>query len=60
MNVFARILEQGPATLDVLAPERRGIVMGEIAAAFRNAYLMLACISGCGAMLAWFNPSRKV
>lgn len=60
MNVFGRILEQGPSTLDVLTPERRAIVMGEIASAFRNAYLMLACISGSGAILAWFNPSRRV
>ncbi|MDF2116148.1 MFS transporter [Roseiarcaceae bacterium H3SJ34-1] len=60
MNMFARILEQGPATLDALTPQRREIVMGEIAWAFHNAYLMLAGISACGAVLAWLNPSRKV
>ncbi|MDH7797048.1 MULTISPECIES: MFS transporter [unclassified Beijerinckia] len=59
-RMFAGILDHGPTALQELASERREIVMGEIAAAFRNAYLLLAVVSGCGAVLAWFNPSRRV
>ena len=59
-DIFARILEQGRGSLDALSLDRRATVMGDVAAAFRNAYLLLAAICAGGAVLSWINPTRRV
>ena len=58
--LFGRIVETGPAALAGLAPDRVAEVQGAIAGAFRAAFLTIACFAGCGAVLAWSIPVRRL
>jgi EmrB/QacA subfamily drug resistance transporter len=59
-HLFARLMQEGPAAMDGLAPARVLVVRGEIAEAFRAAFLAIACFAGMGAMLAWSLPVRRI
>ena len=59
-GLFAKIIDAGPSALDGLDAARRLVVEGEIASAFRGAFLLLVVFTGAGLYLAATNPSRRV
>ncbi len=59
-SLFAEVVERGPAVLGTLAEDRRVMVAGEIAGAFRAAFLTIACFSFTGLLLAWSLPVRRI
>ncbi len=59
-SLFAQIVNSGPSALDSLDAARRLVVEGEIASAFRAAFLLLVVFTGAGVWLAATNPSRRV
>ncbi len=59
-SLFAEVVERGPAVLATLAADRRAMVAGEIAGAFRAAFLAIACFSFTGLLLAWSLPVRRI
>jgi len=59
-SLFAEVVERGPAVLGALAEDRRVMVAGEIAGAFRAAFLAIACFSFMGLLLAWSLPVRRI
>ena len=59
-TLFARIVNSGPSALDSLDAARRVVIEGEIASAFRSAFLLLVAFTGTGVWLAATNPSRRV
>jgi EmrB/QacA subfamily drug resistance transporter len=59
-SLFAEVVERGPAVLGSLAEDRRVVVAGEIAGAFRAAFLAIACFSFTGLLLAWSLPVRRI
>jgi EmrB/QacA subfamily drug resistance transporter len=58
--MFARLVQQGPAALDVLPPAQRLLVRGEIADAFRAAFLTIGCFTTAGTLMAWWLPVRRI
>jgi EmrB/QacA subfamily drug resistance transporter len=58
--LFGTIIEQGPEAIATLDPARQAIVHGEIAEAFRAAFLTIATFTGCAFMLAWSLPLRRL
>jgi EmrB/QacA subfamily drug resistance transporter len=59
-SLFGSIIERGPEALAALEPARRAIVGGEIAEAFRAAFITVAAFTGVGAVLAWSLPLRRL
>lgn len=59
-RLFGKAVDVGPAALMSLSEARRLVIGGEIASAFRAAFLMLAVFTTIGSFLAWTNPSRRV
>ncbi len=59
-GVFAELVERGPALLDTLPAAQRTALAGEIAGAFRAAFLVIAGFSGVGLVLAWSLPMRRI
>jgi EmrB/QacA subfamily drug resistance transporter len=59
-NLFGAIIERGPGVLATLAPARQAIVEGQIADAFRAAFLTIAVFTGVGTVLAWSMPLRRL
>ena len=59
-TLFARIINFGPSALDTFSGARRAIIEGEIAAAFRAAFLLMVLFTSTGFLLAATNPSRRV
>jgi EmrB/QacA subfamily drug resistance transporter len=59
-NLFGAIIERGPDVLATLAPARQAIVEGQIADAFRAAFLTIAVFTGVGTVLAWSMPLRRL
>jgi len=59
-GVFAELVERGPALLDTLPAAQRTVLAGEIAGAFRAAFLVIAGFSGVGLVLAWSLPMRRI
>ncbi|MDE2333437.1 MAG: MFS transporter [Rhodospirillales bacterium] len=59
-HLFAHVVEAGPSALSGLPPERLATVKAEIAAAFRAAFLTIACFPLTGAILAWTLPLRRL
>jgi MFS family permease len=59
-HMFVAILQQGPDVLLSLAAERRAIVQGEIAGAFRAAFLAMAIFGTGGMVLSWTLPVRRI
>jgi MFS family permease len=59
-EVFGRIVDVGTSALAAFDPVQRAVIQSEIAAAFRNAFLLICVFTGVGILLAWTNPSRRV
>ena len=59
-SLFAQVVDYGPRSLDGLDAARRAVVEGEIAGAFRAAFLLVAGFVALGFALAATNPSRRV
>ena len=59
-SLFARIINFGPSALDTFSGARRAIIEGEIASAFRAAFLLMVLFTSAGFLLAATNPSRRV
>ena len=59
-HLFARVVEAGPDALSGLPPTRLATVQAEIAAAFRAAFLTIACFPLIGAIMAWTLPLRRM
>ena len=60
MSAFARTVDDGPGALAGLDAARRVVLEGHFAAAFRNAFIMLAGFTVIGNILAITNPSRRI
>ena len=58
--LFARLVQIGPSALRGLPAMRTDIVQHEIAAAFRAAFLTIACFAATGSALAWSVPVRRI
>lgn len=59
-RLFGLLLDHGPEALSGFDPARRDLLTGEIAHAFRAAFLILPIFTTIGAVLAWFQPVRRV
>ena len=59
-EVFADIVQRGPAILYTLEPARRALVSFEIAGAFRAAFCTIAGFAAIAMVLAWTLPVRKI
>jgi MFS family permease len=59
-KLFAAMMEQGAGVLSSLAPAQQLVVQGEIAQAFRAAFLVIAGFAGAGAVLAMTIPLRRI
>ncbi|HLH98608.1 MAG TPA: MFS transporter [Xanthobacteraceae bacterium] len=59
-KLFAAMMEQGAGVLSSLSPAQQAVVQGEIAQAFRSAFLVIAGFAGTGAVLAMTIPLRKI
>jgi EmrB/QacA subfamily drug resistance transporter len=58
--MFARLVQEGQQALDALPPADRAVVTGEIADAFRAAFLTIGCFTTSGMLLAWWLPVRRI
>jgi hypothetical protein len=58
--MFARLVQQGPAALSLLPAPQQMVVRGEIADAFRAAFLTIGCFTTMGMLFAWWLPVRRI
>lgn len=58
--LFADIVQRGPGVLATLSDQVRTSLGVEIAAAFRAAFLTVACFSTAALLLAWSLPIRRI
>jgi predicted MFS family arabinose efflux permease len=58
--MFARLVQQGPAALAALPVGQQAVVRGEIADAFRGAFLTIGCFTTGGMLFAWWLPVRRI
>lgn len=54
------LLQQGPRALAALPDAQRLLVRGEIADAFRAAFLTIGCFTTAGMLFAWWLPVRRI
>jgi MFS family permease len=59
-TVFGELLERGQAVLGTMPAERVAAVRAELGDAFRAAYITIAAVAACGALLAWTIPKRRI
>ena len=59
-GLFADVVERGPAVLAGMSNAARVELGGQIAGAFRAAFLTIACFSGLALVLAWSLPVRRI
>jgi EmrB/QacA subfamily drug resistance transporter len=59
-HVFITMIEQGASALDALPAGRHAIVHGEIAQAFRAAFLTIAAFTAGAGLLALTNPAKRL
>jgi hypothetical protein len=59
-GLFGALIDQGPDAIAALPAARQAVVQGEIAGAFRAAFVTIAIFTGIGAWLAWSMPLRRV
>jgi EmrB/QacA subfamily drug resistance transporter len=57
---FARLVQIGPRALAVLPAAQQLVVRGEIADAFRAAFLTIGCFTTGGMLFAWWLPVRRI
>ncbi|MDR3533788.1 MAG: MFS transporter [Rhodopila sp.] len=58
--MFASLVQEGPRALDVLPVAQQLAVRGEIADAFRAAFLTIGCFTTTGMLFAWWLPVRRI
>ncbi|PPQ26164.1 MFS transporter [Rhodopila globiformis] len=58
--MFAGLVQEGPRALAALPEAQRLAVRGEIADAFRAAFLTIGCFTTGGMLLAWWLPVRRI
>jgi hypothetical protein len=58
--MFARLVQIGPRALAVLPAAQQMVVRGEIADAFRAAFLTIGCFTTGGMLFAWWLPLRRI
>jgi hypothetical protein len=58
--MFARLVQQGPTALSLLPMPQQLMVRGEIADAFRAAFLTIGCFTTVGMLFAWWLPVRRI
>jgi EmrB/QacA subfamily drug resistance transporter len=56
-EVLHRAVEGGPAAISLLAASERAALAGHLDAAYRVVFILLAAITGCGALIARTIPS---
>ncbi len=59
-RLFSALVERGPEVLAVLDPAHRHVVQGEIADAFRGAFLTIGAFAIAAMLLAWSIPMRRL
>jgi EmrB/QacA subfamily drug resistance transporter len=59
-HLFAAIVEHGPAAVSSLPSARQGMLQGEIAEAFRAAFLTVASFAALGVIVALSIPVRRI
>ena len=59
-SMFADVVERGPGVLAELGSAARAELAGQIAGAFRAAFLAIACFSAGAVLLAWSLPVRRI
>ncbi|KAB2937244.1 MFS transporter [Hyphomicrobium sp.] len=59
-RLFASMIERGADTMASVPSARQEIVRGEIAVAFRAAFLTMAGFAAIGATIAWSIPTRRL
>jgi predicted MFS family arabinose efflux permease len=59
-GLFGALIDQGPDAIAALPVARQTVVQGEIAGAFRAAFVTIAAFTAIGAWLAWSMPLRRV
>jgi len=59
-RLFAQVVERGPGVLAGFTEARRAQVAGEVAAAFRGAFLAVGGFGVIGCVLAWTLPTRRI
>lgn len=57
---FAKLVQAGPEALASLPADQRGAIEASLEAAFRNAFLCIACFGAFAAYLAWTLPLRRI
>lgn len=57
---FGAILNLGADALKTFEPQRQQEILNAITGGFRAAFLMLAVVAAISALLAWFNPARRI
>ncbi|MEJ0012098.1 MAG: MFS transporter [Bauldia sp.] len=59
-HYFGLMLQQGPGVLDTLSAAQHALIEGQIAGAFRNAFLTNAAFVAIGVVLVWSIPLRRI
>jgi EmrB/QacA subfamily drug resistance transporter len=59
-RLFGALLQGGPEALAGVSPDKQAVVRGDIAGAFRTAFLTIAAFAAAGTILAWSIPSRRL
>ena len=59
-DLFARVVQEGPAVLGGVSAELRSMLAADIVGAFRAAFLTIAAFSMIAAVLAWTMPARRI
>jgi hypothetical protein len=59
-HMFSGIVQLGPGALAGLAETQRVAVTGQIAEAFRWAFVTIACFTASGMLFAWWLPVRRI
>jgi predicted MFS family arabinose efflux permease len=59
-GLFGALIDQGPDAIAALPVARQTVVQGEVAGAFRAAFVTIAAFTAIGAWLAWSMPLRRV
>jgi len=59
-ELFVGLVQQGPRALDSLPDAQRLLLRGEIADAFRAAFLTIGCFTTAAMLFAWWLPVRRI
>ena len=59
-ELFAGLVRQGPKVLDGFSAMQRLAIQGEIATAFRAAFMTIGCFTSIAMLFAWWLPLRRI